>query len=242
MSVLRVIMPSQASSLDDRLDQLGATRVRLELPLGRILWLDDSGTVVAHARCLPLYAWSPSRRVLHPSRALPSLGATPPDGDRDEPTVRRDVDGASAMDFAQRRARELRLSSAVPVATPGDRHLFVGVDSLCVGAPFGAPDSGDEDDQAEQLLAWAREVLGLLVRSLADGEPDTARSALGAFHDALTAAIDAVRHQPVAVELATLRSNVAGWQGQLDLDQLAVAIRARREELRWGDEDAGDQR
>jgi hypothetical protein len=240
MSVLRVVMPTQATSLDDRLDQLGASRVRLELPLGRILWLDESGAVVAHARCLPLYAWSPSRRVLHPSRALPSLGAATPDGDRDEPTVRRDVDAAAALRFAERRARALRLSQAVAVATPGDRHLFVGVDSLCVGAPFEAPEAGDESEQSEQLLAWARAVLELLVRSLADGEPEAARSALGAFHDALTTAIDAVHHLPVAEELAALRSNVAGWQGQLDLDQLAVAIRARREQLRWDEPaDAG---
>ena len=231
MSVLRVMLPAPATQLDDRLDALGAVRLRLELPLGRLSWLDEEGAVVAHARCVPLYAWSSQRQQLHPARALPALGAQTPDEDRDEPTVRQDVDRDAAMDFAQRRARALRLTAAVPVATPSGRHLFVGIEPLCLGAP----DDGarDEVDQAAQLVHWAAEVLALLVRSLADGELEAARSALLAFQDALTTAITAVYHLPVAEDLATLRSHVEAWSAQLNGDQLAVAIRVRREQLRW---------
>lgn len=229
--MLRVMMPTTATHLDERLDALGAERVRLELPHGRVCWLDGHGAVVAHAHCVPLYAWSPSSRHLHPARALPGLAPNRLDADRDEPTLREAVGAAAAADFARDRARALRLSEAIAVDTETGRRLFLGVAPLCLGAPEDA--ALDEADQADQLVSWARSVLSMLVQVLADDEPERARAALHAFYEALDTAILAVYHLPVAEDLAGLRSNLRGWLVQLSLDPIAVAIRIRREELRW---------
>lgn len=232
VSVLRLVVPTNDSSIESTLDRVGATRVRVELPYSRAVWSNSEDEAVAHARCVSLLSYCPVSRRAQSPVDLPGV-----DGPQALPSVTLkdchfdDINEDDAATEAGRLARQRRVGKALAIRTASGRVLFVAIESLCIGPPPAAED--DPIEQASLLVAWARDVLGLLVRVLGDGDRAEADRALVAFDDALVGAMSAVRMLPVARDLAGLRSEVVGWRMQILQDQLAVAIRVRREQLRW---------
>ncbi len=123
-------------------DELGIKNFNAALPEGRIEWLDASGVVVAHGRCMAILSWSGENNSLMWAEAIESYKASKvpclPALDEDHP-YEEGVDAARAEELATQAAQLANAQFLYTAPTGPNSHLFLAIRDFQPGNTGGGP-------------------------------------------------------------------------------------------------------
>lgn len=194
---------------------LGVRNFGAALPEGRIHWMDESGAVVAHARCAALLSWAAANRSVYWAEALAHFKtAGVPTVPRPEglPEYQEGMTEQLAESLAARAAQDVSAEFLYTAPTGGGGKLYLAVMGFTPGAD---QDEVEPSRKVTATRAWVEAKLRQLGQSAGRGDADTADLLRAFAEESRRQSGQVVQGTDLAPALIELAADLERWAAGL---------------------------